>query len=373
MQGEGDTPRGRTSPRDTTGASRGAVLTQGNFATEAFTLVTAGDISAADRYLAALPLFHVNGLANGLHAWLFSGCRMRLVERFEHAEALAWFRRLRLDVEHTKIAGELLHEITSRLGFLVDVGLDYLSLHRKAATLSGGEAQRIQLASQIGTGLTGVLYVLDEPTIGLHPRDNGRLIQAIARLRDLGNTLVVVEHDREMIAAADHVLDFGPGAGAFGGEITAAGNPSAIQKAKSSLTGRYLSGRENIPVPANRRPVPRVAPRTDLVMECDEGTNRKSKRRAVSPDTGERDVRWLTVVGARENNLKNLTVGFPLSRFTCVTGVSGSGKSTLVSSILFPALASRLHRATDAPGAHDRILGIEHVDKVIRVDQSRSA
>lgn len=293
-------------------------------------------------------------------------------------EALAWFRRLRMDAERKKIAGELLHEITSRLGFLVDVGLDYLSLHRKAGTLSGGEAQRIQLASQIGTGLTGVLYVLDEPTIGLHPRDNGRLIQAIARLRDLGNTLVVVEHDREMIAAADHVLDFGPGAGAFGGEITAAGTPAEIRKAKASLTGRYLSGRENIPVPVNRRPVPRSTPRTDLVMELDgdeantstRRQGRASRRRPAPSDSSGRDVSWLTVVGARENNLQNITVGFPLGRFTCVTGVSGSGKSTLVSSILFPGLASRLHRATDSPGAHDRIAGMEHVDKVIRVDQS---
>ena len=254
--------------------------------------------------------------------------------------ALDWFeKKLRLDARSRKIAGELLHEISSRLRFLVEVGLDYVTLHRTGATLSGGESQRIQLASQIGTGLTGVLYVLDEPTIGLHPRDNARLIRALNRLRDLGNTLVVVEHDREVIDAADHVLDFGPGAGSFGGEITAAATPKKIRTKRASLTGRYLSNKEAIPVPTNRRVV-------------------------------DEDTRRLTVHGARENNLKEIDVAFPLGRFTCVTGVSGSGKSSLVSAILYNALAARIHRARLVPGGHDRISGIEHVDKVINVDQS---
>jgi len=252
---------------------------------------------------------------------------------------LQWFENIKLSSRERKIAGELLHEITSRLRFLVEVGLYYVTLHRTASTLSGGESQRIQLASQIGTGLTGVLYVLDEPTIGLHPRDNNRLIKALKRLRDLGNTLMVVEHDREVIDAADHVLDFGPGAGALGGRITAAGTPQRIRTSRASLTGRYLASKEAIGVPANRRSV--------------DGA-----------------LRWLTIHGARENNLKEIDVAFPLGRFTCVTGVSGSGKSSLVSSILYQALAARIHRARMVPGGHDRIGGIENVDKVINVDQT---
>ncbi|MGB2986827.1 MAG: excinuclease ABC subunit UvrA, partial [Phycisphaerae bacterium] len=252
---------------------------------------------------------------------------------------LRWFENLKLLPRERKIAGELLHEITSRLRFLVEVGLDYVSLHRTASTLSGGESQRIQLASQIGTGLTGVLYVLDEPTIGLHPRDNHRLIRALKRLRNLGNTMLVVEHDRDVIDAADYMLDFGPGAGAFGGEITASGTPKQLRSKQASLTGRYLSFKEAIPVPSNRRTV-------------------------------DSSARWLTVHGAREHNLKEIDVAFPLGRFTCVTGVSGSGKSTLVSSILYNALAARIHRARVVPGGHDRISGLEHVDKVINVDQT---
>ena len=255
--------------------------------------------------------------------------------------ALDWFQRLKFDPRERKIAGEVLSEITSRLRFLVDVGLDYLSLNRPAATLSGGEAQRIQLASQIGTGLTGVLYVLDEPTIGLHPRDNGRLIGALKRLRDLGNTLLLVEHDREVIGSADHVLDFGPGAGSFGGTVTAAASPLRLRGRRDSLTGKYLSGKESIPVPADRRPV-----------------------------TEKSDLPWLTVHGAREHNLKEIDAAFPVGRFTCVTGVSGSGKSTLVSEILCNALSARIHRARVVVGGHERITGLEHIDKVINVDQS---
>ncbi len=272
-------------------------------------------------------------------------------------QALKWFEKIKLDTRQKKIAGELLHEITSRLRFLVEVGLEYVSLHRTASTLSGGEAQRIQLASQIGTGLTGVLYVLDEPTIGLHPRDNDRLIGAMNRLRDLGNTLLLVEHDRDVIDSADHVLDFGPGAGVFGGEITAAQSPKRLRTARNSLTGKYLSNRVSIPVPSNRRAVSRHLLRTDL--ELDEGIS-----------TTRQGMTWLTVHSAREHNLKEIDVSFPLGRFTCVTGVSGSGKSTLVSNILYNALASRLHRARLVAGGHDRITGVEYIDKVINVDQS---
>jgi len=314
--------------------------------------------------------------------------------------ALEWFTDLKLDARQKRIAGELLHEVTSRLSFLVEVGLDYLTLSRTAATLSGGEAQRIQLASQIGTGLTGILYVLDEPTIGLHPRDNRRLIGALKRLRNLGNTLLLVEHDREVIESADHVLDFGPGAGADGGTITAAATPAKIRTKRASLTGRYLSSKESIPVPSNRRPVERLTPsemRHDLLSEpgaeatgpsvapCKrraaraEGSDIRSDRMGFREPVARRKDnpalplgawKWLLVHGARENNLKEIDAAFPLGRFTCVTGVSGSGKSTLVSSILYNALAVRLHRASLVPGGHDSLTGLEHIDKVINVDQT---
>jgi excinuclease ABC subunit A len=251
---------------------------------------------------------------------------------------LAFFKQMKLTRSQQQVAGELLREMRNRLQFLVEVGLDYLTLGRPAPTLSGGESQRIRLASQIGSGLTGVLYVLDEPTIGLHPRDNRRLLQALNRLRDLGNTLIVVEHDREVIAAADHVLDFGPGAGDRGGQITAQGTPRQIQRARHSLTGHYLSGKKAILVPTNRRPA-------DLNDKC------------------------LTVKGARHNNLKNIEVAFPLGSMIAVTGVSGSGKSSLVHDVLFCALARKLHRAQTSVGAHDEILGLENIDKIINVDQ----
>ncbi len=260
-------------------------------------------------------------------------------------QAADFFGKLKLDRRRRQIAGELLHEINARLRFLLDVGLSYVTLNRSAPTLSGGEAQRIRLASQIGSGLTGVLYVLDEPTIGLHPRDNGRLIAALAKLRDLGNTVLMVEHDREVIAHADHVLDFGPGAGQYGGQVVAAASPKQIQRRKTSLTGKYLAGKEAIIVPANRRPVE------------PELTNRQ-------PD------KWLIVHRAYENNLKEIDVEFPLGRFTVVTGVSGSGKSSLVTEIVYKALAARIHRAMLVPGGHSRISGIEYVDKVINVDQA---
>ena len=251
---------------------------------------------------------------------------------------LHFFKNLSLTAEQRQVAGELLREITNRLQFLVDVGLDYLTLSRQTPTLSGGESQRIRLASQIGSGLTGVLYVLDEPTIGLHPRDNRRLLQALNHLRDLGNTLVLVEHDREVIRAADYLLDFGPGAGDSGGEITAQGTPLQVQRAKASLTGQYLAGKKAISVPTNRR--------------------------VSDSETA------LRVKGARHNNLKNIEVRFPLGVLVAVTGVSGSGKSSLVNDILYNALARKLHRARTTVGAHDEILGLEHIDKVINVDQA---
>jgi excinuclease ABC subunit A len=253
-------------------------------------------------------------------------------------ETLALFKNLKLPKDQQQVAGDLLREITSRVQFLVDVGLDYLTLARSTPTLSGGESQRIRLASQIGSGLTGVLYVLDEPTIGLHPRDNRRLLSALNHLRDLGNTLVLVEHDREVIGAADHLLDFGPGAGDKGGEITAQGTPRQVLRAKASLTGQYLSGKKAIPVPSNRR-----------IMSLDHPA--------------------LTVKGARQNNLKHIDVRFPLGMFVAVTGVSGSGKSSLVGDILYNSLARRLNRARTVAGAHDDILGLDQIDKVINVDQ----
>ncbi len=264
-------------------------------------------------------------------------------------KTLKFFHDLRLTKDQQQVAGELLREIRNRLKFLVDVGLDYLTLSRATPTLSGGESQRIRLASQIGSGLTGVLYVLDEPTIGLHPRDNRRLLKALHNLRDLGNTLILVEHDREVIRAADYLLDFGPGAGDQGGEITAQGTPKQVLRSKTSLTGQYLSGRKAIAVPTPRR----------LRLSAHKGDERALSR--------ERPM--LMVLGARQNNLKNLDVGFPLGTLIAVTGVSGSGKSSLVHEILYSALARKLHRAKVTVGAHDDIEGLEHVDKVINVDQ----
>jgi excinuclease ABC subunit A len=236
------------------------------------------------------------------------------------------------------IAGQVLKEVQSRLGFLLDVGLDYLSLARAAGTLSGGEAQRIRLATQIGSGLVGVLYVLDEPSIGLHQRDNRRLIETLTRLRDLGNTLIVVEHDEDTIAHADWVVDIGPAAGEHGGQVVHSGTYADLLKNPKSLTGAYLSGKKSIELPAIRRPIDRK--------------------------------RQLTVVGAREHNLREIDVSFPLGVLTAVTGVSGSGKSTLVNDILATVLANRLNGARQVPGRHTRINGLEHVDKLVRVDQS---
>jgi excinuclease ABC subunit A len=254
--------------------------------------------------------------------------------------ASGWFATVidLLTPQRQEIARRILREICERLQFLVDVGLDYLTLSRSSATLSGGESQRIRLASQIGSGLTGVLYVLDEPSIGLHQRDNERLLGTLRRLRDLGNTVLVVEHDEEAIRAADHLIDMGPAAGIDGGRVVAEGAPPEVSANPKSLTGDYLAGRRRIDVPMMRRP-----------MQKD---------------------RILRVVNARGNNLKSISAGFPLGTFTCVTGVSGGGKSTLVVDTLYKATARRLMGAGEVPAPHDHIEGLELLDKIIDIDQS---
>lgn len=253
------------------------------------------------------------------------------------ADSVTFFEKLKLNERDSKIAVQINKEIKARLGFLLDVGLGYLTLARSANSLSGGEAQRIRLATQIGSGLMGVLYVLDEPSIGLHQRDNARLIATLKRMRDLGNTVIVVEHDEETIRTSDYVVDMGPGAGIHGGEIVAMGTPKDIEKVKASITGKYLRGEAAIHAP--------VSPR--------QGNGKK-----------------LTIKGARENNLKNLTVDIPLGKLTVVSGVSGSGKSSLVNDILAKELQARLHRASTVAGKHDSIEGINHLDKAIVIDQS---
>ena len=278
----------------------------------------------------------------------FHGQTIEQVTRTPLGELLTTIKKWKLTAREKKVAGELVKEVNNRLTFLVDVGLDYLTLGRSAPTLSGGESQRIRLASQVGSGLVGVLYVLDEPTIGLHPRDNTRLIAALHKLRDLGNTLLVVEHDREVVESADALLDFGPAAGRLGGEIVARGTPAQVSKKRASVTGPYLSGKKAIPIPKNRR-VP--------IEKDEDGT--------PTPIMGT----TLSVVNARHNNLKNITVDIPLGTLTAVTGVSGSGKSSLVEDVLYNTLARSLHRASTVPGAHDTIEGVERINKVIRVDQ----
>ena len=253
----------------------------------------------------------------------------------------------KLNATEKKIAGEILREIKTRTQFLLDVGLEYLTLARPAPSLSGGEMQRIRLAAQAGSGLCGVLYVLDEPTIGLHPRDNKRLIRTMHKLRDLGNTLIVVEHDKEVILSADRLVDFGPRAGRWGGEIVGSGTPKQVMKSKTSVTGSFLAAKSSIPIPTNRR------------MEAASQT-----RKSVNVDTD-----WLEILGAKQNNLKNIDVSIPLGTLTAVSGVSGSGKSTLVEDILYAALARQLHRAGTIPGAHTMIRGIQNINKVIEVDQ----
>ena len=252
------------------------------------------------------------------------------------SEALEFVKSIKLSERDMMIASQILKEIKERLGFLSSVGLEYLTLSRTAGTLSGGESQRIRLATQIGSSLMGVLYILDEPSIGLHQRDNDKLIATLKRLRDLGNTLIVVEHDEDTMRAADYIVDVGPGAGSHGGQIVASGTVEEIMNTPESITGQYLSGAKKIPVPETRR-----------------------------KPTG-----WLTVRSAEENNLKKIDVKFPLGVFTCVTGVSGSGKSSLVNEILYKHLARDLNRARCIPGKHAGIDGIEQLDKVIAIDQS---
>jgi excinuclease ABC subunit A len=271
-------------------------------------------------------------------AVLVGGRSIADVCRLPIRECDEFLRSVDLSDRERQIAERVIKEIHARLGFLLDVGLDYLSLERPSGTLSGGEAQRIRLATQIGAGLVGVLYVLDEPSIGLHQRDNRRLIETLTRLRDLGNTLIVVEHDEDTIRTADWVVDIGPGAGEHGGQIVVSGTVRDLLESPDSLTGAYLSRRRVIPTPALRR-----------------------------PRTKGRD---LTVVGAREHNLRTIDVSFPLGLFVAVTGVSGSGKSTLVNDILYTSLAQKLHGARTVPGRHKTIKGLEHVDKVVHVDQS---
>ncbi|MFO7904840.1 MAG: excinuclease ABC subunit UvrA [Pirellulaceae bacterium] len=280
--------------------------------------------------------------------------------------------RWNLSSRDKHIAGELLREVESRVAFLNDVGLEYLTLARGAATLSNGEAQRIRLASQLGSGLCGVLYVLDEPTIGLHPRDNARLLAALHGLRDLGNTLIVVEHDRDIIEGSDHVCDFGPGAGKQGGAIVAQGNPARLAKQRVSVTGPFLSGKRAISIPENRRMVPRK-------KDADDDQRANSRRQTTTPQPNGRGTfseayqppadEWLEVIGARHNNLCNIHARVPLGTLTVITGPSGSGKSSLVDDVLHKELARRLHRAAVIPGAHDGIRGIKYINKVIRVDQ----
>ena len=253
------------------------------------------------------------------------------------SEASTFLGSLELSERDKMIAERVEKEVNERLRFLLDVGLDYLTLNRSSATLAGGEAQRIRLASQIGSGLVGVLYVLDEPSIGLHQRDNQRLIDTLVRLRDLGNTVIVVEHDEETIRVADHVVDIGPGAGEHGGEIVVAGTVKQVLAAKGSITGQYLSGTRRIDVPEMRRTP---------------GDN------------------WIVVRDAHEHNLRHIDVEFPLGCFVTVTGVSGSGKSTLVSDILHPALMQKVYRSREVPGRHKSVEGVEHIDKVINIDQS---
>ena len=252
-------------------------------------------------------------------------------------DALAFLEQLSLTEQETMIAKPILKEIKDRLTFLQNVGLGYLTLSRAAGTLSGGEAQRIRLATQIGSNLSGVLYILDEPSIGLHQRDNDRLLDSLRKMRDLGNTLIVVEHDEDTMRAADYLIDIGPGAGQHGGEVVAYGTPQEVSENPNSLTGQYLSGKRKIPVPKERR----------------KGNGKK-----------------ITVVESSENNLQNITVDFPLATFTAVTGVSGSGKSTLVNEILKKALQQKVSRSHAKPGKHKKITGFESIEKVIDIDQS---
>ncbi|MCP8617625.1 excinuclease ABC subunit UvrA [Salirhabdus salicampi] len=292
-----------------------------------------------EKYMAQKPCPTCKGyrLKEEALAVLVDGKHVGEITKYSVHEAKSFFESVQLSEKEEHIARMILKEIMDRLSFLMNVGLDYLTLSRSAGTLSGGEAQRIRLATQIGSALTGVLYVLDEPSIGLHQRDNDRLIAALQRMRDLGNTLIVVEHDEDTMLAADYLIDIGPGAGVHGGEIVANGTPKQVMKNKKSLTGRYLSGKKFIPLPKERR---------------------------------EGNQKYVEIKGAKEHNLKSVNVKVPLGLMTVVTGVSGSGKSTLINEILYKSLAQKLYRSKAKPGKHQEIRGIEHIEKVIDIDQS---
>jgi excinuclease ABC subunit A len=312
------------------------------------------------------------------HVFVGEGAQRQPIYKISHVtlgESLAYFQALELKGAKGDIAARVINEIRQRLKFLNDVGLNYLSLDRSADTLSGGEAQRIRLASQIGSGLTGVMYVLDEPSIGLHQRDNDRLIATLQHLRDLGNTVLVVEHDEDMIRAADHVIDMGPGAGVHGGHLMAQGTCAEVMATPGSLTGEYLSGAREIAVPLRRTPwLPVVKPKAYVPpakarYAPSPAAERRAAREAAHIATlGE--LQEIRVVGASGHNLKNVSAAFPVGLLTCVTGVSGSGKSTLVNDTLYAAVARTLYRSHDEPAAHEAVEGIEHFDKVINVDQS---
>ncbi|MBH2043318.1 MAG: excinuclease ABC subunit UvrA, partial [Comamonadaceae bacterium] len=314
------------------------------------------------------------------HVKLGEGEQARAIYEVSHATlsaAHAWFNGLKLTGAKAEIADKVVREIATRLQFLNDVGLSYLSLDRSAETLSGGEAQRIRLASQIGSGLTGVMYVLDEPSIGLHQRDNDRLIATLQHLRDIGNSVIVVEHDEDMMRAADQVIDMGPGAGVHGGRVMAQGTYDEVRANAQSLTGQYLSGALSIAVPRRRTPwlpvLEQAAPVAEVKARSRFPQTEASKRRAermAEHQARQGAVQALRVTGATGNNLKNVTVDFPVGLLTCVTGVSGSGKSTLVNDTLYKAVARQLYRAHDEPAPHEEIVGIEYFDKVINVDQS---
>ncbi len=291
------------------------------------------------RYMSAIPCKVCSGarLKPESLAVTIEGRSIAQVSHLPIKQILEFTEKLKLTERQQLISRQIIKEIRARLKFLINVGLDYVTLDRESSTLSGGEAQRTRLATQVGSGLVGVLYILDEPSIGLHQRDNGRLIETLMRLRDLGNTIIVVEHDEETMRSADHLVDIGPGAGLHGGHIMAEGSIRDITSAPRSITGRYLSGKEKIEMPASRRPG---------------------------------NGNWLTIKGARHNNLKDIDVSFPLGVFTAVTGVSGSGKSSLINDILYNALAKKFYRSIEKAGEHQEILGLEHIDKVIIIDQT---
>jgi len=333
------------------------------------------------RYRATQPCPECEGTRlrkDARHVFIGEGEQRAPIYRVSHitlGEALDYFQRLELRGAKAEIAARVINEIRQRLKFLNDVGLNYLSLDRSADTLSGGEAQRIRLASQIGSGLSGVMYVLDEPSIGLHQRDNDRLIATLQHLRNLGNTVLVVEHDEDMIRAADFCVDIGPGAGVHGGQVMAAGTPAEVMAHPDSLTGQYLSGTRRIGVPARRtpwqpampaRPAPaagRPAPRAAAFAAT-------ARSAAEAPPPADPGLLAIRVVNATGHNLRGVTVDFPVGLLTCVTGVSGSGKSTLVNDTLYAAVARHLYRAHEEPAPHEAIEGLEHFDKVISVDQS---